>query len=253
MLVLGDTHGNLEFVEDACHFARRNGCDRIVQVGDWGFLWNGQKGDRLKALTNKLAEFGQHMWFIDGNHEWYGRWEEMGFGPDSDEPFALSERVTYLPRGYAWEWGGVRFMALGGAYSIDRLRRTKFIDHWPQEEITWAQAERAITAGPVDVMFTHDAPHGLGHLDAMLAEGDSSWAAAFGAKWYYQLKPGSQKHRELVRAVVDEVRPRVLIHGHYHYRHEDTLEGDGYTTKVTGLDCDGTGAEAWVVLDTDEF
>lgn len=254
MLVLGDTHGDVQFLERACRAARKAECDHIVQVGDWGFLWPGRKerNDRLSAITNVLAQFDLHMFFLDGNHEWYGRLEEMGATVDAPDMVALSDRVTYLPRGFTWEWDGVKFMSLGGAYSIDQDQRTKFIDHWPQETIRYADADRAIAAGHVDVMFTHDVPEGVHKLEAMLHRTSEQYRARYGAKWNYKLDPGSRANRRTLRAVTDEVRPLLLIHGHYHWRYDDTLVGSDYTTEVRGLDCNGTGAQAWGVVDTSE-
>jgi predicted phosphodiesterase len=253
MLVLGDTHGNLEILQGACRFAKRNDCDRIVQVGDWGYVSPGKKGNRLNAVSHKVREFGLQMFFLDGNHEWYGKMEELGMDLDATEMVEIAEAVTYLPRGLTWEWDGVTFMSLGGAYSIDQDGLSKWFDYWPQETLTYAQGQRAIDAGHVDVMLTHDAPDGIRVLDEMLDRSSDHWRDLMGAKWHFKHRPQSLAHRKFLRAVTDEVQPRVLIHGHYHWRYEDVLHGDDYATKIIGLAHDGEGRDSWVVLDTDEF
>lgn len=252
-LVLGDTHGNVPFLERAARMALRSDCDRILQVGDWGYLWPGKKNERrLEAANNVLAQFGIEMFFLDGNHEWYGKLEELGASPNAPTWVQLAERITYLPRAFTWTWDDVSFMSLGGAYSIDQSDRTKFIDYWPEEVISYSQAERAIEVGHVDVMLTHDAPQGMTKLEEMLRRTSDFWRHRYGAKWNYKLDPGSRANRAVLREVVDAVQPLMLIHGHYHWRYDEKLVGDGYETLVRGLNCDGTGAESWGVLDTAE-
>jgi predicted phosphodiesterase len=252
ILALGDSHGNVPFLEDACRMANRLGADRIFQVGDWGYLWPGRREDRLKAITNVLDQFDQQMFFIDGNHDWFDQLERLGAPVDAPEPVALSHNVTYMSRGLTWEWDGVSFMSLGGAYSIDQEHRTPWTSWWPNELLRYADTDRAIAAGHVDVMLTHDAPDGITRLDAFLVKSSEYLSRSYAASWYSKLEPGSTAHRKTLRGVVDEVQPDLLVHGHYHWRYDCPLVGDGYVTEVIGLDCDGTGEKAWVVIDTDE-
>ena len=50
----------------------------------------------------------------------------------------------------------------------------------------------------------------------------------------------AQCHRELLRSVVDEVRPRHLYAGHYHGRLTTTLNGADYSTTVNILNDDSS-------------
>jgi hypothetical protein len=54
-----------------------------------------------------------------------------------------------------------------------------------------------------------------------------------------------------LRRVVEQVRPRLLLHGHYHHRNSETfLLDDGETEVwVEGLGRDGMMQKAWVLLD----
>lgn len=242
ILVLGDTHGSLRHVRLACEQAVRSGCDRIVQVGDWGFLWPGH--DKLDELTQVLLEHDLHMYFLDGNHD-----NHELLPHDSQEMVELSSAVTYLPRGLAWEWDSKRFMSLGGAFSIDKRRRTAFISWWPSETVSMSDAARAILNGKcgVDVMFTHDAPSGVATLEDLLANYPYPGQT-------YKLDAESKANRDMLGDVVDGVQPKLLIHGHYHFRYTDQLEGTSheglpYRTKVVGLARDGDGIGSWLVLD----
>lgn len=242
ILCLGDTHGSLRHVRLACEQAVRSGCDRIVQVGDWGFLWPGH--DKLDKLTQVLLEHDLYMYFLDGNHD-----NHELLPHDSQEMVELSEAVTYLPRGHAWEWGGKKFMSLGGALSVDKGRRTPFLSWWPSETISMSDAARAILNGKcgVDVLFTHDAPEGVALLERFLEE-----TPYFGQT--LKMDAESLANRGMLRSVVDEVRPKLLVHGHYHLRYQDNLEGRGpngeiYRTEIMGLDRDGSGPGSWIELE----
>lgn len=54
---------------------------------------------------------------------------------ESPEGFlSLSDRVQWIPRGCRWVWNGVRFGAVGGAFSVDWRRRTPGDSWWPDHE-----------------------------------------------------------------------------------------------------------------------
>lgn len=242
ILVLGDTHGSINHLRLACGEAVTQGCNRIVQVGDWGYLWPGS--DKLGRVTELLVEHGLQMYFLDGNHD-----NHELLPHDSEEMVELSEVVTYLPRGHVWEWGSKRFMSLGGAFSTDKGRRTAFISWWPNETISLGDAARAIQNGKdgVDVMFTHDAPSGVAVLEDLLANYPYPGQT-------YKLDAESKANRDMLGDVVDGVQPKLLIHGHYHFRYTDQLEGTSheglpYRTEVVGLARDGDGISSWLVLD----
>lgn len=74
---------------------------------------------------------------------------------------------------------------------------------------------RAIDGGPVDVMVCHDAPLGAPRLERWLAPNVSGWPQKELHFTYL--------HRQLIRRVVDAVRPSALYHGHYHWRYDDEL------------------------------
>ena len=257
LFLVGDTHDDFAWMQSkVVNQAKRAQADAVVQLGDFGFIRSCNKDQvnrRLDNLNKRFADIDLPLYWLDGNHENFEMMERVGAEADAPEMVQLRSHITYLPRGLTWEWDGVTFMSLGGAYSIDQDGSVMWIDYFPQEVITYAQGQRAIDAGHVDVMLTHDAPDGIGRLDEMLKRSSDFWADALGARWHFKHKPNSFKHREMLRLIVDEVRPRVLVHGHYHHRYEDVLRGDGYATKVIGLDRNKTGKDAWTVLDTAEF
>lgn len=131
-------------------------------------------------------------------------------------------------------------VALGGAYSLDQVYRSPYVSWWPQETISVAEATKCVADGPVDVMFTHDCPAGID--------------MPFHFSLPEHVERAADQHRDLLRGVVDDVKPKVLYHGHYHRRYDDVLEGEDYRTQVHGLGMDGTPFnENCMIVDLEEM
>lgn len=116
--------------------AVRLDCVGILQLGDNGYFMPREMPKTLQSARDILKEFGLWMRFVDGNHDNFTWLAGLGaFAPDNggaiirDTEVALADNIWYLPRGYTWEWNGLRCMALGGAYSIDEDDRHSFWCH----------------------------------------------------------------------------------------------------------------------------
>lgn len=232
VLLAGDTHGNIRHVKSLIEIAVYEGCDRIVQLGDFGFWPHIEDFD---AQVNRAAmEAGITFYWLDGNHENFDQLEkEVDF--NSAHPQQMYANLWYLPRGSTWEWDGCRFMALGGAYSIDKHRRVEGHSWWPQELITSAQVERAVSRGQVDIMLTHDTPEGGCPIPVISLHGKGDEI--------------SRGNRLAVSAVLESAKPRLLAHGHMHHRHTTKIG----KTRIEGLDCDGTGRDSWIVIQPSDW
>jgi hypothetical protein len=193
------------------------------------------------------------MFWIDGNHDnhpmlWDGRYE-VGF-----DGFAqIRPNLFYIPRGLTWEWQGVSFIGVGGSYSIDkewRVREEAVTGKpaslwWPTEMISPEDVEKIVSRpGRVDVMFSHDVPHGLD------VPGIHSPVNSY--RW-----PLAVENRDRLTTIFEAKRPRLIVHGHYHVRYDDTIDwmeqgDDGNAwwnqTQVIGLANDGLPGFA-VILD----
>lgn len=243
LLLAGDFHGNHRHAQKTANMARRLGMDAVVQLGDFGFTWDGPQ--RLGGLNNIFAQFEMPLYWIDGNHENFDVMEDMGAFTDADHMVKMGSHVTYIPRGYVWEWDGVSFLAMGGAYSIDKEWREPGKSWWPQELITDADVERAYeNLGPngVDVMLTHDAPE----LPEKLREYMYDPYNEYGD---YKTDRSSTDNRIRLAQVMEAAKPQLYVHGHMHHRYSDTM-GD---THIEGLDRDTTGDSSWAVIHTDDI
>lgn len=261
VFVLGDIHGNVGFLWYAAREAAALGCSTILQLGDFGALWPGSNSF-LPTVDDLLSEAGvERLVFIDGNHE--GFTSEVPFPDrrgsavkgglvaaaeladrDADGFCKLSERVAWISRGHRWQWNGVRFGAIGGAFSVDWRHRTPGFTWWPDLEVPSPAEVDRLGSEPLDVLVLHDAPAGV-PLERVstftLSESDQRRA---------------QQPREFLRAAVELTRPQIVLHGHWHWRHGTRLAWSDETderraTRVEGLGADLDGDVDWAsgVLD----
>ena len=232
LLVAGDTHGNhLHWKHVLLPAAREHQVDGIVQLGDFGY-WplTGEGLNYLAWLSAELDDDDLRVIFVDGNHEDHKALRQLPTRPDGF--VEVTDRILWAPRGHRWTWQGVLFLALGGAYSIDRQYRKLDSGRWgwfKEEVITPEEAQQAIAGGPADVLLTHDAPAGA---LPMVAGGRHD--------------PATLQSARHVQAVAEATKPQLLLHGHWHQFQQVRLPGQ--ETEVIGLSYDGT-RKSWLVLD----
>ncbi len=243
VLIVGDWHGNTRFALRVLERARKDGISDIFHLGDFG-VWPGPEGQKfLNELESYLSTRGQGMGirFVDGNHEDFP--QLYNYPINSDGFREVRPHIHHIPRGHTWWVDGRRWMGLGGATSLDRPRRIPGVSWWPEEELTVGEAYRAAIGPSVDVMLTHDCP------DRVEIPGLGQYS------WPHDELIRAEKHRERVSMVVDELRPYILFHGHFHRRYNwHRISENGHTTKIVGLDCDGgTIEDNAIVFDTESL
>lgn len=256
-LICGDTHGNLAHVQYLLRTAYEvKAHDGIVVVGDFGYWAHTSQGREFLDRVSQLANIrGIPVMFLDGNHDKVSHLMET-YGEDDRDPdgfLSIRPYVRYIPRGTSWVWGGLRFLALGGAYSVDkfiRLKQEKDRDMapgslwFPEEEMTDGEVHVAINnvpGGRVDVILAHDKPAGS------TPAGD------------FKDLPLCLPNQRRLRAAVDILEPQAFYHGHLHHRYVQRMEytaarsGVRKDVLVRGLGCDGMAGDSWVLFDTEVF
>src|SRR6184192_146938 len=118
-LLAGDWHGSFQQAEKVIRHAKELELDTIFQVGDFG-IWNNDK-PFLNQMQHLLGQWDIQLLFIDGNHENFEMLYQKKILDDGTR--YVRDNITYVPRGYRWDWKGLSFLALGGAASIDRKHR----------------------------------------------------------------------------------------------------------------------------------
>lgn len=235
LLLLGDAHGDARFVSIACDEARRHGCPVIVQLGDFGFWSHTREGQAYLEVCSELVGDDLRLLFVDGNHENHALLRQLYQAAGEPEALEVAPGVWHLARGTRWQWAGRTYAAFGGAGSVDRTWRSPGYSWWETEVLTEEDLAR-LGDGPVDVLFAHDAPS----------------VAAF--KGGFPLSDYDKRRLAASRAVLDaaieQTRPTLVAHGHWHRRHTWMQPGpDGHW--VESLADNTAGFEqAAVVLDT---
>lgn len=227
VMASGDWHGNPRFAESTIEYAKQNGVDVVMQVGDFGFWTPGVATDSFLFRVEKAARnAGLRVYWLDGNHEDHSR--RVQFNDPVNRP-----NTIYLPRGHRWTWWGKRFAAVGGAVSVDKLDRIPGRSWWPEEELTEDELAFVVRDDqtPVDVVFAHDCPAGV-HIPSIGCNNDErpGWPPPFPPKVLAQ----ADFHRGKMRVIADKLNPQVWIHGHYHIPYRLSAG----STEFIGLGCD---------------
>lgn len=226
----GDWHGNIEYAVTAIDYAHANGADTIVHVGDFG-LWPSMIS-YLLILNKHLQSKKMQLYFVDGNHEHF----PYLYSHEADNTGfrSIMSAIHHIPRGHVWEWQNVTFMGLGGAYSIDRMYRKLDTSWFVEETLTEHDTKNALrhVGSDIDFMVTHDAP------DFAPVPLDPTFPMSHNARYE------SNEHRKLLGSVVRPLRPRHLIHGHYHVWYQETVQD----IECIGLNCDGAPLQQNIVF-----
>jgi Icc-related predicted phosphoesterase len=232
----GDWHGNTFWALKMIDLLKQENIEIIYHLGDFG-LWGGHDGAKyLLKLEKKLRENNMLLVVTPGNHENYDALEKI-----PENPLGFLERhdlphIWFTPRGKHWEQRDLVFASLGGAGSIDKDLRVKGVTWWAQEEITELDIDKLVKEnekyGKLDVLLTHEVPAGV-----PMGEKNHNIPPEIVHYCY--------KQRMLLREAVDIVKPKLLMHGHWHRYNEYLIEGLDtsyitYETKVIGLSYDGT-------------
>lgn len=229
VLLAGDVHGNVAHLQNVYDAASAAQVDAVLQLGDLALYWPGDTGEKdIRAQASRLAtETGIPCYVVVGNHDNH---EALAEAKAAAEPTEIADGVWVLPQGHAFTWGSTRCVALGGAVSIDRDSRIIGSSWWPNEAPSTGELYRALEAGTVDVVFSHEAP--LGHKVPT-----GIWGRRPTDRDAYAV-------RELLEALRCELRPTRWFHGHHHVAY--TLTRDG--TTITGLGADISAFEDSITI-----
>lgn len=228
-LVIGDVHGDTQWAQLMVQKARANGCDVILQLGDFG-IWPGAKGDKfLNHLNRTLVRENVTLFFVDGNHEDFPKLARLSKPLNNGFmqlriPYEAQRpsHIYHIPRGHVWNMGGKRFMGVGGGVSIDRNYRIIGQSWWPQEQLTPQQIEWAKSRGKVDVLLSHDCPNTV-PMKGIKNDIDS------------------YLHRKAMEEIADVVQPDLWLHGHMH----EYMEYEYKSSRVIGLNRNTFPDEVW--------
>jgi len=159
VLILGDIHGNFNFLKNQIHTKKITDCT-IIQVGDFGIGFTYKENDEqtLNSLNDFLKDVNVTMLVIRGNHD-----NPSFFNGDYDY-----SNLKLLPDYTTLNLEGNNFLFIGGAVSIDRTSRIRENSsnirygsrkrcYWDNETLVY-EPEITKTLTDIDIIITHTAP-----------------------------------------------------------------------------------------------
>lgn len=219
--VAGDWHINRLGVRTALSRLHRAAPDvqTVLHLGDFNLGANRPWVAYRKSLLDLMSEFEiERILVTPGNHDnWAQLAPRFAKYPSNSYPLPGAESIAFLPRGYRFTMQQRTFLSFGGAASLDQAARIAGKDWWPEEEPSPAEADRAARRGTADVMLTHEAVNGgSSKVDDVIASPNYQQFSQLGFD-------AAHRSRAVVTTLWNEVRPRVLFHGHMHERAEGHL------------------------------
>jgi hypothetical protein len=167
IFLTGDTHGQPLSRLSAENFPegkKLTKSDYVIILGDFGFVWGIMETKEEAYWLNWLNNKPWTTLFVDGNHENH---TALGF-LDTKEMFGadvgvVRKSVLHMRRGRCYTIDGQRFLALGGADSIDKGLRTVYKSWWPEEALSYDDMVRIEKTcdehnWEFDYVLAHDCP-----------------------------------------------------------------------------------------------
>lgn len=185
----GDIHGQKYEIVRFCKRFKLTKEDTIVILGDVGANYSSDERDiELKLALNSLKPT---ILCIHGNHEirpWniptYKTKKWNGGTVWFEEAYPT---LLFAKDGEIYNIEGLRHIAIGGAYSVDKFYRIArgygwWADEQPSEEIK-AYVEQQLKANEVDVILSHTCPFKYEPVEVFLPGIDQSTVDASTEKW----------------------------------------------------------------------
>lgn len=160
----GDIHGSIAELAKFCHRMELNEDDIVVILGDVGANYYGNwRDDKLKDAFSRLKPT---FFCIHGNHE---------MRPSSIPTYRTKRwccgivwyeqrcpNLLFAKDGEIFNFGGLRHLVIGGAYSVDKpYRLSRGYNWWPDEqpsEDIKTYVEKQIAENKIDIVLSHTCP-----------------------------------------------------------------------------------------------
>lgn len=164
--ITGDTHGQFGRIKTIAEECGTTTADALIILGDAGINYSGNENDAANKLF--LSRLPITIFSIHGNHEMrpqtiFSYKEKLWNGGivyyEKEYP-----NILFAKDGEIYDFDGLKTVAIGGAYSVDKYARLAygwrwFSDEQPSEEIK-RRVEKQFEENNwnVDVVLSHTAP-----------------------------------------------------------------------------------------------
>ena len=186
----GDIHGDPERVVQFCLSMKPRRTDTIILLGDVAANYTG--GQRDEWVKHTLEKFKINILCIHGNHE---------MRPSTIESYKLKEwcggmvwyeeaypHLLFAKDGEIYTIEGKSYLAIGGAYSVDKSYRIErnygwWADEQPSEEIKHFVESQIDKVKRVDYVLSHTCPFKYEPREAFLNFIDQSTVDDSTERW----------------------------------------------------------------------
>lgn len=153
--VTGDKHQKFDpilFFADKMKLTKN---DYVIVLGDMGLFWRKDKRDANAFIDYFEQHYEFNLYFIDGNHENFTILHSLE--EDENHMGIVSEHIRHLKRGRRYNIDGKDILAIGGADSVDKFRRTEGLSWWKEEAVT-DEDVNMVDPGHYDYVLSHCCP-----------------------------------------------------------------------------------------------
>ena len=185
----GDIHGFPWGIYNFCNDYKLTTEDIVVLLGDVGANYhNNERDDALKAVLTRLAPT---FLCIHGNHE-MRPWNIAGYHLtdwQGGKVWIQDEypNLLFARDGEIFTINGLKYIAIGGAYSVDKFYRLARGYGWWEDEQPSAEikeyVERQLRENHIDVILSHTCPFKYEPREMFLTMVDQSTVDASTEKW----------------------------------------------------------------------
>ncbi len=201
ILVLGDLHGNFSKLNA---LIAKEKPSLILQCGDFGY-WPHFDHQALSCIDTENTT----IYFCEGNNDDIRELLVQCGGKPEATP--VHPGIYYMPRGSVLQLDdGRRVMFVGGALSVDRFRRHKGLDWFP-EEILLAEDLRLLPDENMDIIISHTCP----------LEFDME-------KYLRYCSNDIDPSRQVLSEVLQKYRPDLWYFGHFHIQAGDCYDNTNW-------------------------
>lgn len=204
--IFGDWHSNTDYALKLLNRIDKKTevPDVFMHLGDFNFFPDNRGQKFLNVINSQLDILGRELFVLDGNHEDFDYIKTFKNSDKYPGFKEVREHIFYIPRGLGWTWGGKKFVAVGGAWSVDYAYRKLGESWFLEENITDSDVENALKNKKADYFFSHDSIVSL------------PYDAYFGGARDFRTEAANYDNREKLQKIVSALKPKYAFHGHHH-------------------------------------
>lgn len=194
----GDIHGQKYDIIRFCEKFNLTKDDTVIILGDVGANYYGNNRDN--ALKDAFKSLNPTFLCIHGNHEkrpaTISTYKEKKWNGGAVWYEEAYPNLLFAKDGEIYTVEGLRHIAIGGAYSVDKYYRLSrgyawWADEQPSEE-TKMYVEQQLKENEIDIVLSHTCPYKYEPTEVFLAGVDQSTVDASTEKWLDIIEASTQ-------------------------------------------------------------